>query len=55
MDRTEAIGLSALYVGAGDTTIVTAVLAAIAPAVLVIVAQAVVRVGGRALGASRDW
>src|SRR3954466_1883931 len=44
------LGLSALYVGAGDATIVTAVLAAIAPAVLVIVAQAVVRVGGRALG-----
>ena len=42
--------LSALYVAAGDTTIVTAVLAAVAPAVLVIVAQAVVRVGGRALG-----
>jgi chromate transporter len=42
--------LSALYVGAGDTTIVTAVLAAVAPAVLVIVAHAVVRVGGRALG-----
>jgi len=44
------LGLSALYVSAGDTTIVTAVLAAVAPAVLVIVAQAVVRVGGRALG-----
>jgi chromate transporter len=42
--------LSALYVSAGDTTIVTAVLAAVAPAVLVIVAQAVMRVGGRALG-----
>src|SRR4029078_3755605 len=42
-------GLSALYVGAGDTTLVTAVLAAVAPAVLVIVAQAVLRVGGRAL------
>ena len=42
--------LSGLYVAAGDTTIVTAVLAAVAPAVLVIVAQAVVRVGGRALG-----
>jgi chromate transporter len=42
--------LSAIYVSAGDTTIVTAVLAAIAPAVLVIVAQAVLRVGGRALG-----
>ena len=44
------LALSALYVGAGDTTIVTAILAAVAPAVLVIVAQAVVRVGGRALG-----
>jgi chromate transporter len=44
------LGLSALYVSAGDTTVVTAVLAAVAPAVLVIVAQAVVRVGGRALG-----
>jgi len=43
------LGLSALYVGAGDTTLVTAVLAAVAPAVLVIVAQAVLRVGGRAL------
>jgi chromate transporter len=42
--------LSALYVSAGDTTIVTTVLAAVAPAVLAIVAQAVVRVGGRALG-----
>jgi chromate transporter len=47
------LGLSALYVSAGDTTIVTAVLAAVAPAVLVIVAQAVVRVGGRALGHPR--
>jgi chromate transporter len=44
------LGLSALYVGAGETAVVTAVLAAVAPAVLVIVAQAVVRVGGRALG-----
>ena len=44
------LGLSALFVTAGDTTIVTAVLAAVAPAVLVIVAQAVIRVGGRALG-----
>jgi chromate transporter len=43
------LALSALYVGAGDTTVVTAVLAAVAPAVLVIVAQAVLRVGGRAL------
>jgi chromate transporter len=44
------LGLSALFVSAGDTTVVTAVLAAVAPAVLMIVAQAVVRVGGRALG-----
>jgi chromate transporter len=44
------LGLSALYVGAGDTTVVTAVLAAVAPAVLVIVTQAVMRVAGRALG-----
>jgi len=44
------LALSALYVGAGDTTVVTAVLAGVAPAVLAIVAQAVVRVGGRALG-----
>ena len=44
------LGLSALYVSAGETTIVTGVLAAVAPAVLVIVAQAVVRVGGQALG-----
>src|SRR3954468_22022917 len=36
------LALSSIYVGAGDTTIVTAVLAAVAPAVLVIVAQAVV-------------
>ena len=43
------LALSALYVSAGDTTIVTAMLAAVAPAVLVIVAQAVLRVGGRAL------
>ncbi len=44
------LGLSGLYVGAGDTTVVTAILAAVAPAVLAIVTQAVVRVGGRALG-----
>ncbi len=44
------LGLSALYVGAGDTTVVTAVLAGLASAVLAIVAQAVLRVGGRALG-----
>ena len=44
------LGLSALYVAAGDTTIVTAILAGLASAVLAIVAQAVFRVGGRALG-----
>jgi chromate transporter len=43
------LALSALYVGAGDTTVVTAVLAGVAPAVLAIVAQAVIRVGSRAL------
>ncbi len=43
------LGLSAIYVTAGDTTVVTAVLAALAPAVLAIVAHAVVRVGRRAL------
>ncbi len=42
--------LSALYIGAGDTTVVTALFAGLAPAVLAIVAQAVYRVGGRALG-----
>ncbi len=44
------LGLSAVYVSAGDTTVVTAVFAGLAPAVLAIVAQAVIRVGGRALG-----
>jgi chromate transporter len=39
-----------VYVTAGDTTIVTALFAGVAPAVLAIVAQAVLRVGGRALG-----
>jgi chromate transporter len=42
--------LSAVYVGAGDSTLVTALFAGLAPAVLAIVAQAVVRVAGRALG-----
>jgi chromate transporter len=46
-----AIGaLSAVYVAFGDTTAVTGLFAGIAPAVLAIVAQAVVRIGGRALG-----
>ncbi|MGQ0630863.1 MAG: chromate efflux transporter [Sporichthyaceae bacterium] len=44
------LALSALYVGAGDTTVVAAVFAGVGPAVLVIVAQAVVRVGRRSLG-----
>ncbi len=43
-------GLSAIYVAFGTTTAVAAVFAGIAPAVLAIVAQAVIRVGGRALG-----
>jgi chromate transporter len=42
--------LSAVYVAYGTTTLVGAVFAGIAPAVLSIVAQAVVRVGRRALG-----
>ena len=43
------LGLSAVYVAFGTTTAVTALFAGLAPAVLVIVAQAVVRVGRRAL------
>ena len=42
--------LSAVYVGFGQTTAVTALFAGLAPAVVAIVAQAVVRVGRRALG-----
>ena len=41
--------LSAVYVGFGDTTVVTALFAGLAPAVLAIVVQAVVRVASRAL------
>jgi chromate transporter len=41
--------LSAVYVAYGDTTAVTAVFAGLAPAVVAIVAQAVVRVSKRAL------
>jgi chromate transporter len=44
------LALSAVYVAAGDTPLVTALFAGLAPAVLAIVAQALVRVGGRALG-----
>ena len=42
--------LSAVYIAYGTTTLVAAVFAGITPAVLSIVAQAVVRVGRRALG-----
>ncbi|MFI6423430.1 chromate efflux transporter [Promicromonospora sp. NPDC050880] len=41
--------LSAVYVAFGDTTVVSAVFAGLAPAVLAIVVQAVLRVGKRAL------
>ncbi|HEY5882902.1 MAG TPA: chromate transporter, partial [Nakamurella sp.] len=41
--------LSAVYAAYGDTAVVTAVFAGLAPAVLAIVAQAVVRVGRKAL------
>ncbi len=42
--------LSAIYVAFGDTIAVMAVFAGVGPAVVVIVAQAVVRVGKKALG-----
>lgn len=44
------LALSAVYVAFGTTTAVTALFAGLAPAVLAIVAQAVVRIGRRALG-----
>ncbi|RJK97134.1 chromate efflux transporter [Vallicoccus soli] len=44
------LALSALYVAAGDTTVVRALFAGLAPAVLAVVAQAVAKVAGRALG-----
>lgn len=44
------LALSFLYVGYGDSTAVAALFAGLAPAVLAIVAQAVVRVGKKALG-----
>ena len=43
------LGLSIVYAGWGDTTIVTAIFAGVAPAVIAIVAQAVVRLSTRAL------
>ena len=42
--------LSAVYIAFGTTTVVTALFAGISPAVLAIVAQAVVKVGRRSLG-----
>lgn len=44
------LALSALYVGYGESTAVVALFAGLAPAVLAIVAQAVWRVGRKALG-----
>lgn len=44
------LALSAIYVAFGTTTAVLALFAGLAPAVLAIVSQAVVRVGKRALG-----
>jgi chromate transporter len=44
------LGLSAVYVAFGTTTVVVALFAGVSPAVLAIVTQAVVRVGRRALG-----
>jgi chromate transporter len=44
------LGLTAVYLAAGDSRLVAALFAGLAPAVLAIVAQAVVRVGGRTLG-----
>ena len=43
------LALSGIYVAYGDTTAVTALFAGLAPAVLAIVVQAVIRVGRRAL------
>ncbi|GAA4855954.1 chromate efflux transporter [Pseudonocardia sp. C8] len=43
------LALSAIYVGFGDTILVTAIFAGLGPAVVAIVAQAVHRVGKRAL------
>jgi chromate transporter len=44
------LALSAIYVAWGDATAVTAIFAGLAPAVVAVVAQAVLRVGSRALG-----
>jgi chromate transporter len=44
------LALSGIYVSGQDTLVVTAVFAGLAPAILAIVVQAVVRVGRRAVG-----
>jgi chromate transporter len=44
------LALSAIYVAWGEAAAVTAIFAGLAPAVVAVVAQAVLRVGGRALG-----
>ena len=44
------LGLSAIYVAFGENTVVAALFAGLAPAVVAVVAQAVVRLGKRALG-----
>jgi chromate transporter len=44
------LALAAIYVAWGDATAVTAIFAGLAPAVVAVVAQAVLRVGSRALG-----
>jgi chromate transporter len=44
------LALAAIYVAWGTATAVTAIFAGLAPAVVAVVAQAVLRVGGRALG-----
>jgi chromate transporter len=43
------LALSSIYVGFGDVGVISAVFAGVGPAVIAIVLQAVVRVGGRAL------
>jgi chromate transporter len=44
------LGLSAVYVGFGDTSLLDGLFLGLAPAVIAIVVQAVLRVSGRALG-----
>src|SRR5215217_3248970 len=49
------LALSAVYVAFGSTTAVLALFAGLAPAVLAIVVQAVIRVAGRALNSAALW